>query len=607
MAAEKIYSSLLASLLPPGPAWTTEPGSNLTKLLKGLGEELERVDNQAGGLVLEANPLSMSTMLDVRYQEAGLPDLCKGKPAEDSEQQKEVVGKWSARGGQSIAYFYEVAEKYGFDIIIDEYAIFKIEHQGIETLGIDSEYAYSWSINYVDGQQIYFRAGENKADDRLEVAKGIGINCIFGKLKPAHTSIIYTAWDSVVDMRFRPLINYNFQDLEGIWPIELVFSRSSSGTRVNSSGNIVNIGDNLPRFDYDPVDLYSKGVLLEHPKTNNVVYNRDLTQSERIKTGASATSAPEILNPGGYPLYYCELIEDTSTGEHSIKCCDGLVINSAQTLSFSGYFKAGAGRDAFRLSIIDSVTANTVYADFDLLALTASGGSTGTGTYTISRIEPHNNGWYRCSVTGKAASANSGSLNGCKINLLNAGVSYLGDGLSGLYAWGMQLEPGDPSSVIFTSTEAVVRSSETIVFSSDSVWWSINKTGTFQLTGFKRYQETGSQLVFVVDFAGGDSHAIRIHDDKIRYESYASGAYTAQLEDTIIPGQPFRAAFAFEQDNFGISVNGGAVISDTSGAIPNPSVWPGNSIEPFNGHLTQFVCYKERLADEYLQEISTIG
>ena len=74
MAAEKIYSSLLASLLPPGPAWTTEPGSNLTKLLKGLGEELERVDNQAGGLVLEANPLSMSTMLDVRYQEAGLPD-----------------------------------------------------------------------------------------------------------------------------------------------------------------------------------------------------------------------------------------------------------------------------------------------------------------------------------------------------------------------------------------------------------------------------------------------------------------------------------------------------------------------------------------------------
>jgi uncharacterized protein YmfQ (DUF2313 family) len=606
MAAEKIYSSLLASLLPPGPAWTTEPGSNLTKLLKGLGEELERVDDQAGGLVLEANPLSMSTMLDVRYQEAGLPDLCKGKPDEDSEQQKEVVGKWSARGGQSIAYFYEVAEKYGFDIIIDEYAIFKIEHQGIETLGIDSEYAYSWSINYVDGQQIYFRAGENKADDRLEVAKGIGINCIFGKLKPAHTSIIYTAWDSAVDMLFKPLINYNFQDLEGVWPAELVFSRASKGTRVNSAGNITNINDNLARFDYDPVDLYCKGILLEDPKTNHVVYNRELTQSVWIKTNVTAVDDLPIINPAGNPMGYCRVVDTAVNAEHSIKCCDGLVINSAQTFTFSGYFRANE-ISAFRLSIIDSVTANYVYADFDLQALTTTGGAAGTGTYTISRIEPHNNGWYRCSVTGNAASANSGSLNGAKITMVNGGITYLGDGLSGLNCWGMQLEPGDPSSVIFTSTIAETRGSEAIVFATESLWWSINKSGTFQLTGFKRYQEISSQLVFYVDFAGGDSHAIRIHDDKIRYESYASGAYTAQLEDTIVPGQPFRAAFAFEQNNFGISVNGGTVITDTSGAIPNPSVWPGNQISAFNGHLTQFVCYSERLANEYLQEISTIG
>lgn len=615
MAAEKIYSSLLASLLPPGPAWTTEPGSNLTKLLKGLGEELERVDNQAGGLVLEANPLSMSTMLDIRYHEAGLPDLCKGKPEEDSEQQAEVIGKWSARGGQSIAYFYEVAEKYGFDIIIDEYAIFKIEHQGIETLGIDSEYAYSWSINYVDGQQIYFRAGENKADDRLEVAKGIGINCIFGKLKPAHTSIIYTAWDSAVDMLFKPLINYNFQDMAETLPISISFSRSGGGaTRIDSQGIIVAASENVPRFDYDPVLLYCKGLLFEEASTNYCIQNRNMTVASCIKTGGSAiTSDLSVSCPDGNGSMNRTFQEDSTTGTHTLDYCSGLVVDTSLIFTFSCYVYS-TDRTQFRLSIIDADPANAVYADFDLVAKTAVAGHDGFGDFSpVARIENFRDGWYRCSVTGSPNIIGSlSTLTSCKIALKDSGgnLSYTGDGVSKFYVWGVQVEQKEiPTSVINTSASVSTRGADLANIASDALWWASKSAGTFAITGFRNYQTVTEGVMFLLAFDGGGTHKLTSDADLFTYEAKSGGVTQANLSsDHYTLGSPFRMACAYAQNDFAIAVNGGNCIKDTSGAIPVVENYASLAFgQDINGHITQFVFYGDRLDDIYLTEISAIG
>lgn len=615
MAAEKIYSSLLASLLPPGPAWTTEPGSNLTKLLKGLGEELERVDNQAGGLVLEANPLSMSTMLDVRYQEAGLPDLCKGKPAEDSEQQKEVVGKWSARGGQSIAYFYEVAEKYGFDIIIDEYAIFKIEHQGIETLGIDSEYAYSWSINYVDGQQIYFRAGENKADDRLEIAKGIGINCIFGKLKPAHTSIIYTAWDSAIDMLFRPLINYNFQDMAETLPSSISFGRSGSGaTRIDSQGIIVAASENEPRFDYDPVLLYCKGLLCEGTSTNYCIQNRNITVADCIKTGGSAYTGDVLpLNPAGNAPTNQTFLEDSSTGVHTLDYCVGLAIDTSLVFTFSVYVYTSA-RPKFRLSIIDADPANSVYADFDLVAQTAVAGNDGFGDFSpVARIENFRDGWYRCSVTGSPNIIGSlSTLTSCKIALKDSGgnLSYTGDGISRFYVWGSQMEQMEfPTSLIRTVASVSTRGADLANIASDALWWASKSAGTFAITGFRNYQTVTEGIMFLLAFDGGDTHKLTSDADWFTYEVKSGGVTQASLSsDHYTLGSPFRMACAYAENDFAIAVNGGNCVKDISGVIPVVANYASLAFgQDINGHITQFVFYGDRLDDIYLTEISAIG
>ena len=42
----------------------------------------------------------------------------------------------------------------------------------------------------------------------------------------------------------------------------------NTATRVNSSGLVEIVNANLPRFDYDPVTLAPKGLLIEEARTN---------------------------------------------------------------------------------------------------------------------------------------------------------------------------------------------------------------------------------------------------------------------------------------------------------------------------------------------------
>lgn len=65
------------------------------------------------------------------------------------------------------------------------------------------------------------------------------------------------------------------------------FSRASSGTRVNSSGVIESVASNLPRFDYDPVTLAPKGLLIEEQRTN-LVLNSDTLATQSVTTTAQA-------------------------------------------------------------------------------------------------------------------------------------------------------------------------------------------------------------------------------------------------------------------------------------------------------------------------------
>jgi len=65
----------------------------------------------------------------------------------------------------------------------------------------------------------------------------------------------------------------------------ITFTRSSNATAINSSGLIQTVANNVPRFEYDPVTLESKGIqviggiVLNNRIKSIKYYNRNLSNT----------------------------------------------------------------------------------------------------------------------------------------------------------------------------------------------------------------------------------------------------------------------------------------------------------------------------------------
>lgn len=138
--------------------------------------------------------------------------------------------------------------------------------------------------------------------------------------------------------------------------------------------------------------------------------------------------------------------EDTATGGHYVfDDFDGINVNETMTASI--YVKPN-GRFDIRIEVRDLIdTGNRVYSDFDVSDGTITADyDLGDGQAGSSSIEDAGDGWYRISVTGIASTTTS--TDGLRVFYYikdddGANQNYTGDGTSGAYFWGAQLEKSD--------------------------------------------------------------------------------------------------------------------------------------------------------------------
>jgi len=166
------------------------------------------------------------------------------------------------------------------------------------------------------------------------------------------------------------------------------------------------------------------------PSTNLMVWSQDFTQTNwakvRSSVTASATTAPNSTLTG------TRLVNDTSTNSHYIRS-DGYSFTAGETYTISFYAKA-AEQTWISLQINEAnVVFPTTYTDLTNGVL----GNVGAGT--TATVQSVGNGWYRTSITRTVA--NTGlSYFGIFTATSNGLNFYAGDGTSGVYVWGVQLE-----------------------------------------------------------------------------------------------------------------------------------------------------------------------
>jgi hypothetical protein len=205
------------------------------------------------------------------------------------------------------------------------------------------------------------------------------------------------------------------------------FTRSGDATRINKEGLIETVGNNVPRINYPLIDGVVSGcpsLMLEPASTNLIQYSEDFMQGW-TKSNSTVTSN-QVISPDG-TLNADKLVSSANTSIHYLSdLISGATIGLNYTFSI---FAKASEEDvlAYRDSTYGTVSL------FDL-----SNGSVIEGSNHNSSIIDFGNGWYKCITTSETA------FSDIEIRLSPRDyTSYTGDGTSGLYIWGAQLELGN--------------------------------------------------------------------------------------------------------------------------------------------------------------------
>jgi hypothetical protein len=241
-----------------------------------------------------------------------------------------------------------------------------------------------------------------------------------------------------------------------VTPIEITegneaFTRASTGTYFDSSGVLQTAAIDEPRFDHNPVTGEPLGLLIEDERTNRLLRSEEFDNAVWTKERASI-SANSVIAPDGM-MTADKLVEyTTASSNHQ---AFQFITPASGAITFSCYVKA-AGRTQVSFSSFEgSVPSNPLSAIVDL--------STGlevsrSGLTTAVSIIPVGNEWYRIAISGVSA----GTITSLFVRLaVSGGIIYTGDGTSGIYIWGAQLEAGTtPSSYIKTEATTVTRAAD---------------------------------------------------------------------------------------------------------------------------------------------------
>jgi hypothetical protein len=369
-----------------------------------------------------------------------------------------------------------------------------------------------------------------------------------------------------------------------------------------------------PRFDYDPVTLAPKGLLIEEQRTNLLTYSQGIGGTNWLPDDLTVT-ANSIAAPDG--TLTASTLTDTATNSDHRMISSGtnpsFTVGASYTLSV--YVKNNT-RNFIQVVFGTGAFSATAYANFDVA--TGVLGTVGAGT--TASITAVGSGWYRCTVTATATVTASTPI---FFGLITSATAvraelYAGTG-SSLYVWGAQLEAGSfATSYIPTVASQVTRSADvaTMTGTNFSSWYNQSE-GTF-VADFDKYSTAlRGGVLCAGNISGASGTGITIdgqNNGKVRAFIENAGAIemlNATLAD-YTANTPIKGAVAYATNNAVGAAAGALGTVDTSvvvptvdnlqiGAIRNNSL---AALLPLNGHIRQIAYYNTRLPNATLQALT---
>jgi hypothetical protein len=367
---------------------------------------------------------------------------------------------------------------------------------------------------------------------------------------------------------------------------------------VNSSGYVTAATNDQPRFDYDPVTLVCKGLLIEQTTTNQLLRSEQFSDVSWVRNNTTV-SENTTLSPSG------ELTADTLTTtatSSSFIYQTTPTLTNGQNYTVSRYVKAGT------ITFCTIGMHGLEDAFFDLTNGTYS--FSGTGAVSAS-IKDAGNGWYRITATWTWGT-------GTTYRVYFAAASSLSNRFgfaigATLHVWGAQLEAGAfATSYIPTTTAALTRNADvaTMTGTNFSDWYNATE-GTFQL--ISTFKDVSSDRVSLTVSNGTvNDHLVFgiATPTNLRSLICRVGAVNqAVLNSSAIAANTLTNTCAkYKLNNFAGTINAESVQVDTSGTVPTVNqVHLGarsDLSQCLNGWLAKINYYPQALTNNEVQSFS---
>lgn len=348
---------------------------------------------------------------------------------------------------------------------------------------------------------------------------------------------------------------------------------------------------------YDLPYVYSggvrQGIAVEPAATNLALQSDDISNAAWTKSNGSVISGAFVTN-SGVALNSSSVFQSISKAASAVQY--------TFTADIEGQ---GLNRVTFRAQDSTGTTnsSTAVVSLSDGSAVSQTNAGTFSGASASARLLRA--GVWRVSLTFTSSADTFLRF----VILPNDSVLTTGDGLLGIKINLIQFETGAvATSPIITYGAAVTRASDVGMNVLGTLFGLSATEGTLFFEG--RYASASVNASGGVGLHGANAvlnrAQIRAAGPIVSSAGVTSASLTAGIVNTVLA----RRALAYRQDDFAVSYNGGAVVTDTLGNTPVDLTTldfttDRNPIFTFNGLLTRVAWFPRRLSNSELQAITS--
>ena len=356
----------------------------------------------------------------------------------------------------------------------------------------------------------------------------------------------------------------------------------------------------VARFDNNPTTGESLGLLIEESRTNLSLQSQF---ASGWTTSGASISTNTIVAPDG-TLTGAKIVEDTATSNHRIY--QSVAPSAAVAHCLTVYAKA-AERTFLAVEGQSALGGGYIWFNLSTGAVGSSGGS-GSPSGTITSV---GNGWYRCTLklTANGTTSSQFSIYSASADGV---TNYAGNGFSGIYIWGAQLEAGAfATSYIPTVASQVTRAADaaSMTGTNFSTWYRADE-GTFYAEALTNSASAGACVFIANDSTGSATNRLHVYTNT--FIATTNGTTQALITSSGLVANSFNKITAtYKVNDFATSTNAATPATDTSGLVPvNISNFEigkrGNAVGEFmSGSIKKLAYYPIRVTNAQLQALTS--